>query len=126
MNRIFIVLSLLIPAGCNTAPPSAQQLAAMSDDELCQVVRDDPLRFSSAAVAADRGLRCHPAVEACDAAGYGPEVPIEARTVCIEAMMTELRQDQEEEAARRAAALNTWMWMNQPGTRANPLVIESR
>jgi hypothetical protein len=54
------------------------------------------------AVATNRGLLCHPAVEACDAMGYGPEQPIEAQAACLDGMIVQIREDRAADAERRA------------------------
>lgn len=91
-------------AGCQTAPPTVAELLAMDDEALCQATRDDPLRLEAGAISANRGLRCHPAVVACDAIGLGPEASVEARRACIEAMMAQIREEQALAAERRRRA----------------------
>jgi hypothetical protein len=101
-------LAMLLSAAC-AASPTVHQLVAMNDEDLCQAIKNEPLRFDAGAIAADRGLRCHPAVEACDAMGYGPDVPIEVRSVCVNAMLDQIKQQQAAEAEQQRLGIAAFM-----------------
>jgi hypothetical protein len=100
MRVIPIVFTAVVLIGCASSPPTAQQLAAMSDDELCDAVDSWPLRYDVATSMLSRGLECHPAQKACKIAGYSPDQ--QQYDDCIAAMIQQIHQDEARAAEARA------------------------
>ncbi|MBI1425807.1 MAG: hypothetical protein GC149_20470 [Gammaproteobacteria bacterium] len=98
-----VLISALIVAGCaSPAQITNEQLTAMTDEQLCSTIHKYPTDMRFVQFMMGRGLRCHPAMETCDAAGI--DKASDEYTSCIQAMTAQIFDYEAEKKANQARA----------------------
>ena len=97
--RYFVLMILL--SGCANVQLTDQQLMSMSNEQLCQVVAEQPLNAKVIAYESGRNLSCHPAEITCRNAGF--KINSAPYIECVKGQFHQIADEQEASRRKRKA-----------------------